>query len=95
MKYKNVNSAAVFALKDKIFGKKKCPQEQVVITDPSTGKLVYTPTEIRRVSLDFLMNLLKTQEPEGKYEDIVMNKKELHYQRTLEIIPNNLDELPT
>ena len=87
-------AAAVFSLKDKILGKKKVSQDQVVLTDPVTGKDVYTPAEIKRVSLDYLVNILKTEEPSEKYAEEVARRKEVHYERMEEIVPDDLEELP-
>ena len=71
MKYNKGKAAAVFSLKDKVIGKKKSPQEPVVIVDPDTGNEVYSPEEIKRVSLKFVVNLLKTKEPKEKYAEMV------------------------
>ena len=87
-------AAAVFSLKDKVIGKKKTPQEQVMIIDPETGKEVYTPKDIKRVSLNFVVDLLKTKKPKDKYTELVAKRKELHYERMLEVIPDDLEELP-
>ena len=57
--------------------KRKSQQDQVVVKDPITGKELHTPKEIKAASLDYLTNLLKTKEPQGKYIDIVRNKKKL------------------
>ena len=51
-------AAAVFGLRDKVLGKRKVAQEQIVLKDPSTGAVVNTPEEIKRVSLSYLVNLL-------------------------------------
>ena len=93
----NINkgrSAAVFSLKDKILGNKKLNQDQVVLTDPETGLDVHSPEEIKRVSLEYLMKILKTKEPVEKYAELVAWKKEVHFERMKEEIPDDLDELP-
>ena len=87
-------AAAVFSLKDKVIGKKKTPQEQVVIVDPETGNEVCSPEDIKRVSLNFVVDLLKTKEPKEKYAAMVTERKDLHYKRMEEKIPNDLEELP-
>ena len=94
IKYTKGKAAAVFSLKDKVLGKKKTQQEQVVVTDPETGVDVYCPEEIKRVSLNFCVNLLKTKEPKEDYKELIARKKELHYQRMIERIPNDLEDLP-
>ena len=87
-------SAAVFSLKEKILGNKKGSQDQVVLTDPVTGKEVISPEEIKHVYLDYLMGILKTKEPIEKYSELVHRKKELHFERMEERIPDDLEELP-
>ena len=52
MEHSKGNNAAVFALKEKVLGKKKTGQEQVIIIDPATGKEVHKPDEIKKVSLN-------------------------------------------
>ena len=92
---KNKGKAAeIFALKDKILGKKKITQDQVVVNDPETGLDVYTPDEIKRVSLNYLVNLLKTKEPKPEYSEIVSRKKDLHYERMEENLEDDIEELP-
>ena len=87
-------SAAVFALKDKILGRKKSQPEKIVLTDPVTGKDAYSPEEIKRVTVNYLTHILKTKEPEGKYIEFVNKKRDLHEERMLETIPNDIEELP-
>ena len=92
---KNKGKAAeLFSLRDKILGKRKGTQDQVVINDPETGEDVYTPEEIKKVSLKYLVNLLKTKVPKPEYAEIIAKKKELHYKRMEEEITNDIDELP-
>ena len=87
-------SASVFALKDKILGKKKSPLEPIVLLDPETGGEVNTPAEIKRVSLKYCVNLLKKKRPKSKFSDILKAKKERHFERMSEIIEDDLEELP-
>ena len=86
-------AASIFALKDKVLGKKKGQQEQVFITNPITGEDVYNPEQIKSVSLSYLTNLLKTKEPKDEYVNIIAMKKTLHYERMLEQVPDDLEEL--
>ena len=79
-------AAAVFSLKDRVVGSKKTPQEQVVIIDPKTGNEATDPKEIKRISLEFCLNLLKTMEPKEKYAGIIAKKRELHEERMSEIV---------
>ena len=87
-------SSANFHLKDTILGKKKSPQERVVLVDPTTGKDVTTPKAIKEVSLKYCVNLLKNKEPKFKYINYVNVIKEKHKERMLEVIPNDMEELP-
>ena len=86
--------ACVFSLKEQILGKKQADQDQVVLTDPVTGKDVYSPEEIKCVSLDYLVSILKTNVPNEKYAEMVAWRKEVHYERMKEIIPNDQEDLP-
>ena len=79
-------AAAVFSLKDKILGSKKISQDRVVLTDPETGREVYRPEDIKRVSLNYLVNILKTKEPEVKYAELIHNRKVVHFERMEERI---------
>ena len=65
-----------------------------MLKDSVTGKEVYTPREIKRVTSEYLINLLRNKEPVGKYIEIVRNKESLHYERMKEKIPNDIEELP-
>ena len=86
LKHNKGKAAAVFSLKDKVIGKKKAAQEQVVIVDPESGNEVYSPEDIKRVSLNFVVNLLKTKEPKDEYADMVATRRQLHYERMSEAI---------
>ena len=86
-------SAAVFSLKEKILGKKKSSQERTVIKDPVTGREVSTPSEIKRVSLDYLVNLLSNKPVKEEYAEVLNVKRELHFERMAEVIDNDINEL--
>ena len=87
-------SAANFHLKDTILGRKKSSQEKVVIVDPESGKDVVSPKQIKEVSLKYCVNLLKSKEPKSNYKNHVKQVKEKHLERMLEIVPNDIEELP-
>ena len=53
-----------------------------------------TPSEIKKVSLKYAVNLLKNREPKEKYKDLIKMKEELHAKRMSERICNDVDELP-
>ena len=88
------NSAAVFALRDIILGKKKSPQEPVVLVNPENGSKVYNPDDIKEISLKYCVNLLKKKEPVPAYANVVKGKRDIHKVRMLEMIPEDLDEMP-
>ena len=87
-------SASNFQLKEMVLGKKKTQQEPIVIIDPETGKKVHTPKEIKEVSLNYCINLLKNKEPLAGYEEVVEEKDTLHSERMNENPPDDLHELP-
>ena len=87
-------SASVFALKDMIIGKKKSPLEPVVLIDPETGGEVNTPSDIKRVSLKYCVNLLKKNRPKSRFSAILKAKKETHFERMSEAIEDDIEELP-
>ena len=86
-------AAAVFKLKDSIFGNKKSPLDPVALKDPNTGLLVTTPQEIKRVSLAYCVNHLTNREPKPEFRDQYAAKVFLHEIRMREIISNDIDEL--
>ena len=86
-------SAAVFGLRDMILGRKKSPQEQVVIKDPETGNEVSTPDEIKRVSLRYLVNLLSNNPPGEQFKGHVERLKTLHFERMREVYDEDNKEL--
>ena len=78
---KKGKSAAIFNLRDSIFGGKKTCQEQVALIDPASGKEVTTPAEIKKVSLEYCVNLLRKRVPENEFKELILNKKWIHEQR--------------
>ena len=58
---KKGKAAAAFSLKDKVLGKSKTKHEAVVIVDPDSGVDFYEPNEIKHVSLECCVNLLKSK----------------------------------
>ena len=92
---KNVKgkSAAIFGLKGKILGNKKKPQERVVLHDPETGKDISSPEGIKRVSLNYLVDLLTNKTVKEEYADVLNAKCELHFNRMEEVIDEDIEEL--
>ena len=87
-------SAAAFGLKNKVLGMKKGSQVQTILTDPDTGKEVNNPKDIKRVSLDYVVNLLTRKSSDDKYTDVINAKKQTHFKRMEEEVVDDLDELP-
>ena len=56
--------------------------------------MVYSPADIKRVSLDYCVNLLSAKEPKSGYEHVFSNNEFLHNLRMNEKIDGNVDELP-
>ena len=67
-------------------GRKNNPLEPIVIKDPDTGKLLYSPNEKNNASLKYGVNLLKNKEPHKDYEEIISQKEKHHNERMLEVI---------
>ena len=86
-------SAAVFGLRGKILGNKKTPQERVVLSDPKTGQDVCTPAEIKKVSLNYLVDLLSKKTVKDEYAEVLNVKRELHFERMKEVIDEDINEL--
>ena len=83
----------MFGLRENILGKKKRTQERVVIKDPETGNEVSTPSEIKRVSLAYLVNFLSNKQTQEQYAEELVAKKVLHFDRMMEVIEEDLEEL--
>ena len=62
--------------------------------DPKTGKEVSTPDEIKRVSLDYCVDLLTPKPPPDKFADHVNRLKQLHFERMNETVEDDLDDFP-
>ena len=86
-------ASAVFNLKERILGSKKSHQEPVVLVDPETKSEVFHPQDIKRVTLNYCVNLLKNKEPKEEYKEIVRFKERVHLERMEEIIDDDIEEL--
>ena len=71
-------AASVFGLCDMVLGKKKVSQDQVVLIDPDTNTEVNTPTDIKRVSLNYIVNLLTKKPPTDAKAELFKARKEQH-----------------
>ena len=88
------NVAAIFNLKEKVLGPKTVATEAVSLYDPKTGELVNTPSEIKRVSLEYCSNLLTNRKPKEKYECDVEFKFKIHENRMNETLVEDMTDLP-
>lgn len=72
---------AVFNLKETILGQQKKPKEPAAIRNPTTGDMVTNEAMIKKVALQYCVDLLTNCAPEKEYEEILDIKKKLHEQR--------------
>ena len=86
-------STAVFKIREKIVGSKSTKQEATVIIDPKTNIAVNTPDEIRRVSLQYCVDLLTNREPLDDFEEDIHWKNLIHQVRMEETIEDNIQWL--
>ena len=73
----------VFQMKSKINGSKISNQEAHAIKDPKTGDLIVAREEIKIASLEYNCDVLKNNEPEEGFKDMVEIKEKLHDGRML------------
>ena len=88
---KKGNAAAVFSLKESVTGRKRVPQEPAAIRDPSSNQLVTNPSKIKAVTLKYCVDLLTNKTPSPKYEEVIEVKRNLHDQRMLERVDNDIE----
>ena len=62
-----------------------------MVKDPVTEKLVTDVEEIKRISLDYCVDLLTNRKPKPGYEQLIEKKKEIHEERMNEVIDNNVE----
>ena len=86
LKERKGKSAAIFKVKDTLLGKKKVTQDQVAIKNPENGELVYSPDEIKKVSLNYCVNLLTNGKPKPEYVELIAPKETIHFVRMKEVI---------
>ena len=84
-------AAVIFNLKEKIVGEKKSVQEATVLIDHESKKEVYTPEEIKRVSIEYCQKLLTNREPKAEYKEDLELKKDIHRIRMEENIANDVE----
>ena len=81
LKHSKGNSAAVFSVRDRVVGSKSSRQEATVITDPKTKAEVTEPEEIKRVSLQYCVDLLSNRRPKEEFKEDVWLKDVIHCSR--------------
>ena len=64
----------IYKVKELIEGPKKSGQESQAIKDPKTGELVVSTSEIKKITLEHCLNVLKNNEPAEDVEEIVKTK---------------------
>ena len=67
----------VFKMKNMVEGSKKSGQEAQAIKDPKTGDLVVASSEIKKVTLEYCLEVLSNNEPNEENKDAVDLKEEL------------------
>ena len=60
--------ASIYSLREKILGKRKTKEEPTAIMDPETKKLIFKPSEILRVSVEYCQKLLTNDSPKEEFE---------------------------
>ena len=83
-------SAAVFSLRERVVGPKTLGQVATAIIDPKTKLEVSEPEEIKRVSLQYCVDLLTNRKPKAEYEEEFNLKKIIHRVRMEEIIEDDI-----
>ena len=73
--------SAIFELKKKILGNKMKNVEPSAVLCPETKEIVTEKDKIKKITVDYCVNLLTTNPPEKGYEDIITMKKEIHKMR--------------
>ena len=68
----------VFKMREVVVGKKKARQEAHAVVDEETKELVVSNAEIKRVTLDYCMKVLKNNEPAEEFKVFANLKEEVH-----------------
>ena len=77
-----------------VLGRKDKQPEKVVLIDPVSGNEANTPSEIKRISLEYCHNLLTKKDINENYQEEIEEKRKLHFERLNENIEDDLEELP-
>ena len=81
LKQSKGKSAAVFNTLKKICGSKKVGQEQVAMRGPNTNIVVFEPREIKKVSLQYCLDLLTKREIYNEHKDYFYIQDMIHVLR--------------
>ena len=88
-------TAAIFKIKEKIVGSQSARQEATVLIDPKSKSKseVTTPEDIKRVSLQYCVDLLTNRKPKEDYMEEVWLKDMVHLIRMEEIYEDDMHVL--
>ena len=90
---KKGKAAAIFNLKERVLGAKKSGMETVAVLNPESGALVYSPNEIKDVSLKYCVKLLTNREPKSNFKEIIERNRLMHQERMKEEVNDDVSEL--
>ena len=71
----------MFKMREVVAGKKKAKQEAHSVKDKETGELVVSNEEIKRVTLSYCLNVLKNNDPDKEFEQLIKLKEQAHAMR--------------
>ena len=74
-------AAAMFKLFESVNGPKKLGQDPVAMIDPKSNKLVFDPSEIKKISLEYCYNLLQKSTANPGFENEIFVQDMLHLAR--------------
>ena len=75
---KQGRAGKVFKMREVISGEKKSGKEAHAILDPKTNKMVVANEEIRKVTLQYCLNVLEKNKPEEEVKQLVELKEKVH-----------------
>ena len=70
-------AGSVYKMKDEIIGHKKAKQEATAIRDPTTNELIVSKNRIKEVTLAYLVNNLKGNQPDAEVKEMVKLRREI------------------
>ena len=78
---KTGRTSKVFSMREVISGAKKVRKEAHALIDTKTKKLVVANSEIKKVTLDYCLDVLKNNEPAAEVKELVKLKEMVHEMR--------------